>query len=116
MVEVIGLGRRHGYESLEQVMEKALSLGCSASEAIRYLLLEGGLERRAPEAVDTSALASYDRPLPELTDYDSLLSWQEVRGRAYRMEVCARKVSGSIAGCCGCPPSARSSRAWRKRR
>lgn len=79
MVEVIGLGRRHGYERLEQVMEKALALGCSDADAIRYLLLESGLERKAPEAVDTSALAAYDRPLPELTAYDTLLSWQEVR-------------------------------------
>lgn len=79
MVEVIGLGRHHGYERLEQVMEKALALGCSDSEAIRYLLLESGLARKTPEAVDTSALAAYDRPLPELTAYDSLLSWQEVR-------------------------------------
>ena len=79
MVEVIGLGRHHGYERLEQVMEKALALGCSDSAAIRYLLLENGLARKAPDAVDTSALAAYDRPLPELTAYDSLLSWQEAR-------------------------------------
>jgi transposase len=78
MVEVIGLGRRHGYERLEQVIEKALELGCSDAEAIRYLLLESGLERKAPEAVDTSALAAYDRPLPALTAYDTLLTLREV--------------------------------------
>ena len=79
MVEVIGLGRCHGYKRLEEVIEKALSLGCSDAAAVRYLLLESGLERKAPEAVDTSLLAAYDRPLPALTLYDALLSVREVR-------------------------------------
>jgi hypothetical protein len=79
MVDVIGLGREHGYERLEEVIGKALALGCSDAEAIRYLLLESRLERKPPEKVDTMALAGYDRPLPTLADYDSLLSMQEVR-------------------------------------
>jgi hypothetical protein len=79
MVEVIGLGREHGYDRLETAIEKALTLGCSDAAAIRYLLLESQLERKAPERVDTAGLARYDRPLPELTDYDSLLSLPEVR-------------------------------------
>ncbi len=79
MVEVIGLGREHGYDRLETAIEKALGLGCSDAAAIRYLLLESQLERKAPERVDTAGLARYDRPLPVLTDYDSLLSMREVR-------------------------------------
>lgn len=79
MVEVVGLGREHGYDRLEQVVEKALALGCSDAEAIRYLLLENRLERKAPERIDTTALAGYDRPMPSLTDYDCLLSMQEAR-------------------------------------
>lgn len=72
--EVIGLGREHCYDRLEAVIEKALALGCGDAEAVRYLLLESSLERNPPGAVDTGALAGYDRPLPTLTDYDCLLS------------------------------------------
>lgn len=79
MVEVIRLGREHGYDRLEAVVGKALTLGCSDAEAVRYLLLETRLERKAPEAVDMKALAAYDRPLPTMAAYDSLLSLREVR-------------------------------------
>ena len=76
---IIGLGREHSYERLERVIERALALGCSDVEAIRYLLLESRLQRKPPEQVDTAALAGYDRPLPTLTDYDRLLSMREAR-------------------------------------
>jgi hypothetical protein len=79
MVNIIGLGREHSYERLEQMIERALALGCADVEAIRYLLLESRLQRKPPEQVDTAALAGYDRPLPTLTEYDRLLSTPEVR-------------------------------------
>ena len=79
MVEVIGLGREHGYERLENTIERALSLGCSDAEAIRYLLLENRLERAAPEVLLLPELMEYDRPLPDCGDYDRLLSVAEVR-------------------------------------
>ena len=79
MVEVIGLGREHGYERLENMIERALALGCSDAEAIRYLLLENRLERARPEALQLPELLEYDRPLPDCGDYDRLLSVAEVR-------------------------------------
>ncbi len=79
MIAVVMLGREHGYDRLDGAIQKALELGCSDAEAIRYLLLESSLERRPPEPVNTAALAGYDRPLPTLTDYDGLLSLREVR-------------------------------------
>ena len=78
MVEVILLGREHGYERLEQTIRKALELGCSDAAAIRYLLLASGLERKQPEPIDASAFTQYDRPMLPLTNYDSLLSGVEV--------------------------------------
>jgi hypothetical protein len=42
--------------------------------AVRYLLTEAGLHKARPEPVDVGMLAHYDRPLPTLTDYDTLLS------------------------------------------
>jgi hypothetical protein len=79
MVEVIGLGREHGYERLENTIERALRLGCSDAEAIRNLLLENQLERARPEALQMPGLMEYNRPLPDCGDYDRLLSVAEVR-------------------------------------
>ena len=42
--------------------------------AVRYLLSEASLHKATPEPIDVGALARYDRPLPELADYDTLLS------------------------------------------
>ena len=74
MIEVLTLGKQHGYERLEQVLEVALELGCSDVDAVRYLLTEGALKRKQPEPVDAPLLACYERPLPTLTEYDQLLS------------------------------------------
>ena len=79
MVEVIALGRQHGYDRLQSCIEQALALGCSDVEAIRYLLLESRLERPKPEALQLPELLEYDRPLPNCCDYDRLLSVAEVR-------------------------------------
>jgi transposase len=79
MVEVIGLGRQHGYDRLKDTIERALALGCSDIEAIRYLLLESRLERARPEDLHVPELMEYDRPLPNCCDYDRLLNVAEVR-------------------------------------
>lgn len=79
MVEVIALGGEHGYERLENTIERALALGCSDVEAIRYLLLESQLERARAETLHLPELLEYDRPLPNCGDYDRLLSAAEVR-------------------------------------
>jgi transposase len=74
MIEVLALGQQYGYPRLEQVMEKALTLGCSDVEAVRYLLTAETLERRLPEPVDVQSLSCYERPLPSLVEYDQLLT------------------------------------------
>lgn len=74
MVDVIRLGREHGYDRLEETIARALLLGCSDVEAIRYLLLEDRLERTPPEWMTFPALEQYDRPLPDCGNYDCLLS------------------------------------------
>jgi transposase len=79
MVEVIALGREHGYRRLEETIERALTLGCSDVEAVRYLLLESRLERRQPQVLAEGVFSAWDRPLPTTTDYDRLLSGNEVR-------------------------------------
>jgi hypothetical protein len=41
---------------------------------VRYLLTEAGLRKARPESVDVGVLTRYDRPLPDLAAYDTLLS------------------------------------------
>jgi hypothetical protein len=78
LIEVILLGPELGYGRLEQMIEKALELGCSDVAAIRYLLLASELERKQGGPIDSSAFLQYDRPLLPLTNYDSLLSGGEM--------------------------------------
>jgi transposase len=79
MVEVLLLGRAHGFEPLRPVVEQALEIGVSDVAAIRYLLEFERLGRRAPaEALDVGWLERYERPQPTLAEYDGLLRPAEV--------------------------------------
>jgi hypothetical protein len=52
----------------------SLSHGACGVAAVRYLLIKAWLHKAEPEPIDVGALARYDRPLPDLADYDTLLS------------------------------------------
>lgn len=73
MIEILLLGRQHGYEPMRQAIEQALSLGGSDVGVIRYLLER--TERHTPAAaLEVGWLDRYERPLPNLQDYDRLLT------------------------------------------
>jgi hypothetical protein len=73
-VDVLLLGREHGFERLRAVVEQALEMGVSDVAAIRYLLELERSEKRVPaEALDVGWLARYERPQPTLYEYDDLL-------------------------------------------
>jgi hypothetical protein len=74
MVTVLALGREFGDERRQTAIAAAVSLGACDVAAVRYLLIDGTLRKAAPVALDVGALARYDRPLPDLADYDTLLS------------------------------------------
>jgi hypothetical protein len=79
MVDVLLLGRAHGFERLRAVVGQALEMGVSDVAAIRYLLDLERLERRAPSAaLELGWLERYERPQPTLDEYDSLLQPAEV--------------------------------------
>jgi len=78
MIELLQLGKTHGYEKLRQAVESALAMGSCDVSTVRYLLLAEQLDRARPEPIDVGALSCYERPLPVMTDYDQLLSCQEV--------------------------------------
>jgi transposase len=79
MVDVLQLGRAHGFERLRAVVEQALEMGVSDVAAIRYLLELDRLEKRdlAP-ALEVGWLERYERPQPTLHEYDGLLQRSEV--------------------------------------
>lgn len=75
MVELLLLGREHGWEALHRAVERALFLGCSDEGAVRYLLLHP-CSSSVPATLpleELGALARYERPLPEMSSYDLLL-------------------------------------------
>ena len=73
MIDVLLLGREHGPARVRQAVEEALQLGCSDVGAVRYLLDGASRERQpAPAPVDLGALNRYDRPQPQLDDYERL--------------------------------------------
>lgn len=83
MIELLREGKRVGYEHLRQAIIRALELGTVEAEAVAYLLKQAELERFAdsaalPEAetarLSPSLSRHFYRPLPEVTDYDGLLT------------------------------------------
>ncbi len=82
MVEVLLLGREFGRERLRAAIATAVSLGASDVAAVRYLLSEAALHKAPPMPVNVGALARYDRPMPSVADYDTLLVSGPCAGRA----------------------------------
>jgi hypothetical protein len=71
-VELLALGKRHGWDRLKQAMEESLALGCTDAAAVRHLVTNE-LVRSRTESFELSGLERYDRPLPEMHEYDLLL-------------------------------------------
>ena len=68
------LGKRHGWDRLQQAVEQALALGCTDAAAVRHLLTATELGRPRTEFVELNGLERYERPLPLMNEYDQLLS------------------------------------------
>jgi hypothetical protein len=74
MIDVLLLGRQHGYPRLQAAIEKALDMNCFDVEAVRLLLNAERNKKAEPcEAVEVGALRVYDRPQPSTRNYDQLL-------------------------------------------
>jgi transposase len=74
MVELLGLGKKLGYDRLQQAMSLALANGCGDVAAVRYLLTAEASPPPRLESFELGELARYERPLPGVQDYDQLLS------------------------------------------
>lgn len=94
MIELLREGKRVGYERLRQAIIRALELGTAEAEAVTYLLKQAELDHFAdsaalpqPDEARLSPIVSrhFYRPLPEVADYDGLLTNRAVTGN--RVEV-----------------------------
>jgi hypothetical protein len=74
MVAVLALGREFGHERLRAAVASTVLHGACDVAAVRYLLTEASMHKPRPDPIDVGALARYDRPLPDLGDYDTLLT------------------------------------------
>jgi hypothetical protein len=94
MIELLQLGRTYGQERLKSAVEQALALGCTDSAAVSYLLTTKETRRPCPQPLSVGKLAAFERPLPEVGDYDRLLqATTDKAGRNERPE----HSSGSLA-------------------
>lgn len=73
MIELLGLGKRHGWDRLQRAVEESLALGCTDAAAVRHLVTADELTRAPSEPFPLGALECYDRPLPQMQEYDLLL-------------------------------------------
>ena len=80
MISVLQLARTYGTSAVQRTVDAALTWGCSDHAAIHHLLLTATLERPsvAPMAIG-AMLAQYDRPLPSVAAYDTLVSHEAGR-------------------------------------
>jgi len=73
MIELLTLGKRHGWDRLRKAIEESLALGCTDAAAVRHLVTANQLLRSRTELFEVGALDRYDRPLPAMQEYDLLL-------------------------------------------
>ena len=80
MISVLQLARTYGTAALQRTVPVALTLGCSDQAAVQHLLLTATLARPPIDPLPIgAALAHYDRPLPSVAAYDTLLSQEAAR-------------------------------------
>lgn len=79
MIELLLLGKEHGYGRLRQAVQSALEMGSSDVATLRYLMTAERLQRPVPETIDVGWLAQYERAMPVLSGYDQLLAAVEVQ-------------------------------------
>jgi transposase len=73
MIDLLCASKRHGWERLREMVEKALSMGCADAAGIKHLLDTGSLERGAAITMAVGPLGCYDRAMPGVGHYDALL-------------------------------------------
>jgi hypothetical protein len=80
MIDVLQLARTYGTAAVQRTVDAALTWGCPEYAAIRHLLLTATLERPSVAPIVIGGmLAQYDRPLPSVAAYDTLIGHEAGR-------------------------------------
>ena len=76
MVDLLLLGREHGWPALRGAVESALAVGSSDESVVRCLLLTPAAKVPIPalSIEDLGRLSRYERPMPQMSSYDQLLA------------------------------------------
>jgi len=72
-IQLLILARVHGNDKLRAAIESALDMGCGDSAAVRHLLTASELVHIIPAPLPVGVLAAFERPLPNVSNYDQLL-------------------------------------------
>jgi hypothetical protein len=78
MIQVLALIKRYGHPRVRAAVDEAVMLGCSDAAAIAHLAGAAELVHARHAIIELGELSRFDRPLPAVTDYDRLLSQEEV--------------------------------------
>jgi hypothetical protein len=75
MITLVRAGQGSGWDKLQKAVDEALRLGSEDAGAVLYLInMPDPEQRRRYELVLKEELAQFERPLPVMAEYDSLLS------------------------------------------
>jgi transposase len=76
MVDLLLLGRGHGWPALRKAVESALAMGSSDESVVRCELLTPAASMPVPTLPieELGRLSRYERPMPEMSGYDQLLA------------------------------------------
>jgi hypothetical protein len=77
MIELLLLGKRKGWRQLRQAVDEALQLGTTDAEAVRHLMVARELTRSGARLSELGELQRYERPLPNMEQYDQFLGVAE---------------------------------------
>jgi transposase len=79
MIGLLQLGKTKGYARLARALEMTLEAGCWDEAAVRYLLAVEVDQRPAAEGLEVGWLGRFQRPLPVMEEYDTLLAGEVAR-------------------------------------
>ena len=74
MIELLTLGKRHGWDRLKQAVEQGAGVGLHGCGRGAALADGDELSRPRTEFLELNGLERYERPLPVMNEYDQLLS------------------------------------------
>ena len=74
MIQLISVGKKHGYDQLQKAVESCTAAGCWDPAAITQWMTMETLERPVVAPIEFGSLLHFERPMPTVVEYDRLLA------------------------------------------